>query len=168
MVAVPGSIPLHREHVDPRALVASALDVFAQQAEALGVELRIECEGELPSEIALDPEKIAWCVATLVGNSLRYVKRGTRTMPGGWILVRLSSEADGTALSIVVHDDGPGMPSGVAARLLERPPGALHASGLALVLIRDVVVAHGGELAIESSVDSVDHGTKIAMRLPVA
>jgi signal transduction histidine kinase len=118
--------------------------------------------------VELDPDKIAWCVATLVGNSLRYVKRGTRTMPGGWILVRLLSDPDSGALSITVQDDGPGVPAAVASRLLERKPGALHAAGLALVLIRDVVVAHGGELGIESSTDSVDHGTKIAMRLPGA
>jgi signal transduction histidine kinase len=166
MAEAPGSIPLHREHVDPLALVRSALEVFTQQAEALGVELRVESDGELLARVELDPEKIAWCVATLVGNSLRYVKRGTRTMPGGWILVRLAQEPGGKNLTIAVHDDGPGMPAGVASRLLERAPGALHASGLALVLIRDVVVAHGGELLMERSTDSVDHGTKITMRLP--
>src|ERR1700743_1587658 len=99
MTRVVDAIPIRRAKTDLRALLASALEVFAKTAEGLGIELAIEIPpaSELPEEIWIDPEKIAWAVATLVGNALRYVKPGTRRMPGGAIAVRLPLDAASAA-----------------------------------------------------------------------
>jgi len=160
------AIPLRREASNLQRLLASTLEVFEEQAKALDVDLRLEASAGVPAEIVLDPEKIAWVVATLVGNSLRYVRRGTRRMPGGAITVKLGYDEAADTVTIAVADDGPGIPKQRAASLFERAPGATHAAGLALMLIRDIVSAHGGTISVESSTDSVDHGTSITFRLP--
>ncbi len=160
------AIPLRRHATDVRRLLASSLEVLGRQAAALDIHFRIEAADDLPTDARIDPEKIAWAVTTLVGNSLRYARTGTRLMPGGSILVRLGFDAGKNELTVVVQDDGPGIPKEKCARLFERTEGAVHAAGLALLLIHDVIEAHGGNIDIESRTGGFDHGTTITLRLP--
>src|SRR5262245_33669899 len=116
------AIPLRRAETDLRALLASALEVLEQQAAGLDVALRLEVTSPLPAGMRLDPEKIAWAVTTLVGNALRYVRRGTRRMPGGSIEVELSFLAERGEVVIAVQDDGPGIPADKLPWLFRRGP----------------------------------------------
>jgi signal transduction histidine kinase len=71
---------------------------------------------------------------------------------------------------IEVIDDGPGMSAEVAKRAFEpfsrgdasrdRRTGGV---GLGMSIVRTIVEAHGGNVALESS---PGHGTRITMRLP--
>jgi signal transduction histidine kinase len=159
-------MPLRREPTDLRALLQSCLALFREQAEALDFDLHIDVADDVPSDVALDRDKIAWAVATLVGNSLRYIKYGTRLMPGGTVEVTVDYDSETCEIVIAVHDDGPGIPEKARSHLLERLPGALHARGLALVLIRDVLQAHGGRMEIASTTDRGDQGTTVTLRFP--
>jgi two-component system OmpR family sensor kinase len=156
------AIPLRRSVVDVGDLVASALDALRREAEKKDVSLSIESG---PCKASLDPEKIGWAVATLVGNAMRYVRCGTRLHPGGSIEVTIV-EKDGRAV-IAVRDDGPGIPKDKLGRLFERG-GARHAPGLGLSLVKDVVEAHDGTLRVDSTTGSDDHGTTVEIALPVA
>ncbi len=158
-------IPLRTEPTDLRALLAGALEALKHQAEGLEVALELESTDELPT-VELDAEKIGWAVATLVGNALRFVRHGTRRMPGGWIVVRLAREPD--AVTIAVEDDGPGIPPQKAPWLFRRQPGRTHAAGLALMLVHDVVVAHGGTVSVSSETEGPNRGTHITLRLPLS
>ncbi len=165
LIAVP-AVGLHRTATDVRALLRTSLAALERQARALDVELGVKVDADVPEELTLDPEKIAWAVSALVGNSMRYVRRGTRQMPGGSIGVKVS--VDGEALVVVVEDDGPGIPAEVQAMLFQRAPGAPHATGLALTVVRDIVTAHGGSLELASATDLIEHGTTVTVRVPIA
>ena len=156
-------IPLRKSPTDLKALLSSALDGLQHQCEHTQVELQVAGD-EIPN-VAIDPEKIAWAVATLVGNALRYVRHGSRNRPGGSIVVTLAKKP-GDQIEIAVSDDGPGIPTDKVPYLFERKPGTLHAAGLALMLVHDVVVAHGGSVDVKSTTEVPDHGTRIALRLP--
>ena len=52
-------------------------------------------------------------------------------------------------------------------RLFTRDQGALHTVGVALMLVHDVVTAHGGSVTVTSSTDAYDHGTTVTLRFPV-
>lgn len=158
-------IPLRPEPTDLRALLAGALEALKQQAASLEVALELESTDELP-KVGVDAEKIAWAVATLVGNALRFVRHGTRRMPGGSIVVRLAREPE--AVTVSVEDDGPGIPPQKAPWLFRRQPGRTHAAGLALMLVHDVVVAHGGSVSVASETEGPDRGTRITLRLPLS
>ena len=45
---------------------------------------------------------------------------------------------------------------------------ARQSSALALVMLQDVVTAHGGRLHIESTTDRRDHGTTVTLALPAS
>jgi signal transduction histidine kinase len=166
LVAVP-AIGLHRTETDVRALLRHAMAALERQARALDVGLSITAGEDVPAAFAVDPEKIAWAVSALVGNAMRYVRRGTRTMPGGSIAVTARRDAARDELVLVVEDDGPGIPERAIQRMFERAPGAPHAVGLALTVVRDIVGAHGGSMTIASSTAEPDHGTTVTVRLPL-
>ena len=165
LVAVP-AVGLHRGPTDVRALLRTSLAALERQARALDVELGVKVDEDVPAALTLDPEKIAWAISALVGNSMRYVRRGTRQMPGGSVAVKVGVEEG--ALVVVVEDDGPGIPAEVNARLFQRAPGAAHATGLALTVVRDVITAHGGSMTVETATDLIEHGTTVTVRVPVA
>jgi signal transduction histidine kinase len=125
----------------------------------------VVAKGTLP-KIDADYEKIAWAVATLVGNALRYVRHGTHNKPGGSILVEIEHVKD--EIAITVNDDGPGIPRDKLPWLFERKKGSTHAAGLALLLVHDVVLAHGGAMDVTSKQEGIDHGTHVTLRLPIA
>lgn len=160
------AIPLHCAPTDLRALFASTTEALSEQARELDVDFRIESAPDLPQTAVIDPEKIAWAVATLVGNAFRYVRRGTRRLPGGSIGVVLSFDASKREIVIAVEDDGPGIPADKVPWLFQRQAGTVHAAGLGLRLIHDIVVAHGGSASVESRDGGIEHGTKITLRIP--
>lgn len=162
-MTAPDAIPLHRTPTDLPALLEGTVETLRAQAAALDVSLAIEAAPDLP-RVSVDAEKIAWAVATLVGNALRYVRRGTRRLPGGGIRVQIGVDAD--AIGIAVDDDGPGIPPEKAANLFRRGAGVTHGTGLALMLIRDVLEAHGGTVDVKTRTDPFDSGTTVTLRIP--
>ncbi len=157
------AIAIQRQPTDLFALLTGTIETLQQQAIALDIELTVEAAPNL-RHVRVDPEKVAWVVATLVGNAFRYVRRGSRYKPGGSISVRL--RADDDALLIVVEDDGPGIAPDKLAHLFQKGAGVTHGTGLALMLIRDVIAAHGGTVEVKSRCNDVECGTSVTLRLP--
>ena len=81
------AVPVRRLAIDLRALLESTIKVMEQQARAIEVALTVDVGPDVPQTLRLDPEKIAWTLTALIGNALRFVRRGTRLMPGGTIQV---------------------------------------------------------------------------------
>jgi signal transduction histidine kinase len=160
------AVPLRRVPTDLRALLELTLEVMDQQARQLEVSLTLDVDSNMPQVLLLDPGKIAWTITTLVGNALRFVRRGTRTRPGGSIDVRARYDAAALHVILDVQDDGKGIPADKLAHMLEPAPGQLYASGLGLSLVRDVVAAHGGTVHLESSTEADRSGTRVRLTLP--
>ena len=161
------SIPVRFEPTDVASLLRSSLMPLIRQAHDDQIELRVETLGDVPNLI-VDPEKLAWGIATLVGNALRYVRRGNALGAGGSVLVQIDDVEGGPEVAIAVQDDGPGIPKEKLPYLFERRVGAPCAEGLALSLVRDVVSAHGGRIEVESRSGAEEHGTSITVFLPRA
>ncbi|MDB5215044.1 MAG: Sensory box histidine kinase [Myxococcaceae bacterium] len=157
------SIRVRFEDTDVAALLRSSLTPLIEQAKDQHIELRVETLGDVP-RLAVDNEKLAWAVSALVGNALRFVRRGSAERAGGSVLVHIVPEAKEVAIAI--QDDGPGIPKEKLPYLFERRSGAHHAEGLALSLVRDVVAAHGGRIEVESRTGPEEHGTSISIRIP--
>ncbi len=141
--------PVDLARVDLGALVARSVGPLRDQAHERAVALFLD----LPAGIAaqVDPVKMGWVVASLLGNALRYSPREST------IFVRLSRAGGRAALQ--VEDQGPGMTGEVAGRIFER------GGGLGLFLVREIVEAHGGTIVVASEVGM---GASFTIELPAA
>jgi two-component system, OmpR family, sensor kinase len=116
----------------------------------------------------------------LLENALRHTPAGTeirvstRMVEGPGSGTNMSAGTPGTSLEssqaeLVVEDDGPGVPPGLAPTLFERfvrGAGDRGGSfGLGLAIVRAVAESHGGSVRLE---DRVPHGARFIVDLPAA
>jgi signal transduction histidine kinase len=165
MSSGPKSILVNFEESDIAALLRSSLEPLIEQAKEQLIELRVVTLGDVPP-LSVDNEKLAWGVVTLVGNALRYVRRGSNVRAGGSVLIHIEHDEAAREIAIAVQDDGPGIPKDKLPYLFERRNGSPHVEGLALSLVRDIVAAHGGRIEVESRTGAEEHGTSITIRIP--
>ncbi|HVJ94678.1 MAG TPA: HAMP domain-containing sensor histidine kinase [Labilithrix sp.] len=164
---VDSSVPIHLELTDVPELLSASLTPLVEHAKRSGVDLHIAKLGDVP-RLRVDREKLAWSVTALAGNAIRYAGHCERAGDvGGSVLVHVTREKDADTVAISVQDDGPGIPEEKIPFLFERRRGAVHADGLALSLVRQIVEAHGGTIEVETRRDPDDHGTSITIALPI-
>jgi len=163
-VTVVDAVPIRRAPTDLRALLTSSLAVMAAQARVADVTLDVSIDDRVPPFIRIDGDKIAWAVSALVGNALRYVRHGTQSMPGGSITVRVGYQAIRPSVVIEVQDDGPGIPPEKLRVLFENGPGHERAA-LGLLIVRDFVIAHAGQLDVRAG--AAESGTIVRITLPI-
>jgi signal transduction histidine kinase len=161
------AIPIRRAPTDMRALLPTALRALRRQSEQYDVALKIEVSDRLPGLVSLDADKIAWTVTVLVGNALRFVRHGSQTMPGGSIAVRVRYDVAQREMTIEVEDDGPGIAKEVQPLLFTDRPNRAPV-GLGLRMVREVVMAHGGRMDVESDPSALGPGTAVRLTLPVS
>lgn len=130
------------------------------QARSADVELRLRLAPNLPTVAVVDPEKIAWAVATLVGGALRHVRPAER---GARVLVDVAWDGSVDEIVVGVEDNGPGIPPARAKWLFDRDPATGRSAGLALLMVKDVAIAHRGSVGVDSS---LERGTKFTLRFP--
>jgi signal transduction histidine kinase len=145
----------------PAELLRAVAETVAPRAESKHINLTLELAPDLPA-VAADAERLSGALNNLLDNALTY------TAPGGRIT--LSAVVDGPdRVCLGVADTGVGIPPEHLPHVFERffriPEHSLESStGLGLSIVREVVTAHGGEIACEST---LGHGTTFHIRLPI-
>lgn len=110
-----------------------------------------------------DLRRLRQVLANLIENAVKY------SPGGGEIVVGVGREED--EASIVVRDQGVGIPAEALPRLFDRfyrvgaTVGQAQGLGLGLYITHQLVRAHGGRITVESE---VGHGSTFTVRLPVA
>jgi heavy metal sensor kinase len=151
-----------RQRIELEPLVVDALDAGTQLAHGRGVS--IASRGLTPVAVVGDAAALRRALLNLIDNAVKY------TPTGGRVEVSLLREAHTAA--IVVRDTGPGIAPGEAERIFQpfvrldaARQGVESGAGLGLAIARSVVVAHGGQLALESAPGA---GSIFTIRLPLA
>ncbi|MGZ3693619.1 MAG: sensor histidine kinase, partial [Bdellovibrionota bacterium] len=160
------SLSIQRVKCDLVRVVKDALAPMQHQASERDVSLKFEGEGIENLSAKIDPVKIAWVISALVGNSLRFVKSGSRHLPGGSVVVKAIYNSAGRLLEFRIEDDGPGIPPEVVDEILKQSAGSPPYRGVALRLARDIVHAHGGIFLVHSVKEGIERGTTINFSLP--
>lgn len=160
------ALPVHRVPTDLRRLLASAIQVMQAQARGVDVAVTLHVAEDVPRQVPLDPEKVAWMITALVGNALRFVAHGTRLRPGGTIEVQAAFDPEEGRVIVDVRDSGRGIPPERLSQLLERTPDRPHSSALALHIVQEFVAAHGGALHVESRTETGRSGTTVRLTFP--
>lgn len=154
-----------RERVDVGRLADEFASEWRSKAAERGALLRVRTEGA-PGQVLGDVNQLRRVLVNLVENALDAV---SAPRPGGEPRVRSGTVTLGVrrmrrAVRLVVQDDGDGLPASVRERVFE-PFTTTKAggTGLGLYLVREMVLAHGGTIALSST---PGRGTRVAIRLP--
>jgi signal transduction histidine kinase len=155
-----GMMTLHRQRVSVAELLGQVLELYSLVAE----EKRIAIETALaaPCEADLDPNRMRQAFANLIDNALKY------TPEGGRVFVGCGSTGEG--VSVTVRDSGMGISPGEQPRIWERlyrgdRSRSERGLGLGLSLVKAVIEAHGGHVAVSSEVGA---GAEFTVTLPTA
>jgi signal transduction histidine kinase len=158
------AVPLRRTATPLNELLTRTTETLMEQARATFVNLKVETDDGMPDMLHVDGEKISWGVAALVGSALRHV--GGHESREKLVSVRAHYDDHTRCVVISVSDNGPGIPASKLPSLVQRDPDTQRTTGLALLLLHDVVAAHGGRMEIESSTEAKKHGTRVTLHLP--
>jgi signal transduction histidine kinase len=144
-----------REPCDLREIVVEA----AGELGPVSVEHEIVLDVH-PAIVEAARDELHRLVINLLENALRHTPPGTR--------ISVTTAAVGGEASLVVEDDGPGVPPELAATLFERfvrGAGDRGGSfGLGLAIVRAVAESHGGTVTLETAKEGV--GARFVVRLP--
>lgn len=151
---------LHKEKVDLSSLLASCVSTLRFKASEKRQLVRFETE---PITLYIDRQKIWRVIINLLDNAIKF------SAPESDILLR-SFRENGLAV-ITVTDKGIGIPKHLEAQLFtlenqgKRSGTAGESSfGLGLVIIRQIVQSHGGNITVDSVEDV---GTTFRIELPI-
>jgi signal transduction histidine kinase len=155
-----GAMQLQREPVRLAEIVARAVDLYRDVADAKGVTLAADAPADVT--VAADRTRLEQVAANLIDNAVKY------TPAGGHVDVQVRRE-DGTAV-LRVHDTGPGIPPDELPRIFDRlfrgdTSRAERGLGLGLSLVKAVVEAHGGTVDV---VSEPGRGSAFTVRLPLS
>jgi signal transduction histidine kinase len=140
--------------------LAQRVQQHDEAAADLGVTLSVDLQPDLDdatrATALFDPGQMERVVDNLVLNALAH------TTAGGHIEV--GAARDGALLRLWVADDGSGVPPALRATLFDPlVTGRDGGTGLGLAVVREVVQAHGGRVALNTQHTA---GTRIELELP--
>jgi signal transduction histidine kinase len=117
-----------------------------------------------PTQVDVDLERVELAVDALIDNAVKHTDPGDR--------IELSATRDPTTASIVVSDQGAGIPPDYQAHLFDRfsridssrnrEAGGV---GLGLAIVKAISAAHGGSVSVQSEVGK---GSSFILTLPVS
>jgi len=148
---------------DVADLERSTLESYRYEIEQSGFEFEQKIDSDLPP-VQVDREAIARSLLNLVNNAVKY------SATEKYLGVRLYRTNGNVKLEVADH--GIGIPANEQSKIFEKfyricDP-LVHntkGSGLGLSLVRHIVQAHGGEIAVESTPGK---GSKFIISLPVS
>lgn len=153
-----GVVQLKREPVSVRGLLAEAVELYEDVADAKRVTVTLE-PGE-DNTISAARDRIRQVFANLLDNAIKY------TPDGG--TVRISASRSETDVVVTVTDSGAGISPEHLPRIWDRlyradPSRSERGLGLGLSLVKAYVEAHGGAVAADSA---PGRGSTFTVRLP--
>jgi signal transduction histidine kinase len=128
------------------SVISDVVELYDATAEAEGITLVSEIESD-PVTLG-DRNLLASALVNLIDNALKYAGSGAT------VRVRAALEPD--TVSIVVQDDGPGIPSDERSRVVDRfyrldRSRSLPGNGLGLSIVTAIASLHWGRLYLEDA-----------------
>ena len=149
---------LRREPVDLGTEVRTVVVGFRDRFAEGGIELRSEIEDV---DVQGDAVRLRQIVSNLLSNALKF------TPSGGRVTVSVAGREDTAVLDVT--DTGPGIPSDEIDRVFDRfyrgRTVRAGGSGIGLAVVRDLAIAHGGGVSVESE---PGRGSRFLVVLPRA
>lgn len=149
--------------IDPRAMdLADVCDEVIAEVETAHPDRTVLFDAAGDTRGVWDRDRLAQVVSNLIRNAIQHGK------PDGPIHVQLGSGGD--AITLRVHNEGPAIPQDLLPSLFDpfrrqrtHTAASDEGLGLGLYICREMIRAHGGQIAVQSSEGA---GTTFTVRLP--
>ena len=155
------TLELRSEEVDLNDLLATQVTLYSAQSD--GHVLHFQPPGE-PLVVHGDRDRLAQVIGNLLSNAIKYSPEGGT--------VALTTTQIGDEAWVWVRDEGLGIPTGhqekIFTKFFRGDVGrelGIAGTGLGLVLARQIVEAHGGQIGFESE---AGRGSTFWLHLPAA
>jgi two-component system sensor histidine kinase VicK len=155
------TLELRVEDVDLDDLLAAQVTLYSAQSEEHTLHFRAAGERLV---IRGDRDRLAQVIGNLLSNAIKYSPDGGEVEVGAGLI--------GEDVSVWVRDDGIGIPADHQDRIFTKffrgdvgRERGIAGTGLGLVLARQIIEAHGGEVGFESGEGA---GSTFWFRLPAA
>jgi len=167
-----GKLELEVVDFDPRQIAEDVVDLFAESAQAKGLELLCAVAPDMPGALRGDPGRLRQALTNLVGNAIKFTHRGevVVTLAGAAAADRGGKDGE-WVLRGEVRDSGIGMTPDVLDRLFQPFSQAdtstvrrFGGTGLGLAIVKRLVELMGGTIAVESE---IERGSVFSFTVPL-
>jgi signal transduction histidine kinase len=154
-----GTLKLRLESLDMADIVRDVVDLYQPVADEKNIQVGVH--GAARAEFQGDRVRWRQTLANMLDNALKY------TPSGGRVDIELKTE--GAFVSVIMRDTGIGIGANDLSKIWDRlyrgdqsrsQPGL----GLGLSLVKAIVLAHHGDVEVESA---LGHGSVFTLRIPV-
>jgi two-component system phosphate regulon sensor histidine kinase PhoR len=155
-----GAIKIEKKRVNLRPLIEDIFEQLEGKAKKRGTSLILNCSDEA-IEVKADALRIQQVLVNLVENGIKYGHQDGK--------VTVLIEDKKKTYSIIIKDNGPGIPEEHLPRIFERfyridksRTKLSGGTGLGLSIVKHIVQAHGSKIQVESKLDK---GTSFSFKL---
>ncbi len=149
-------------HLEPVEIDPWLTDLIVDEDIPHAVSVVVDCQSG--ATLLIDRERLRRAVLNLLENAWQALTESEHDRMQA--TVAISARVIDTRLAISVADNGPGIPQDIRERIFD-PLFSTKSFGvgLGLPLVRQVVEQHGGEIAVDTT---LDEGTTITLSLPLS
>ncbi|MGI0020304.1 MAG: sensor histidine kinase [Nitrososphaera sp.] len=147
------SLRIDKKRFNLKDLIADVIDDYGKQVSSDSREIEYEVQD---MEVEADATRITQVLSNLLGNSLKFTKKGRIT---------ITARKDGSQVVVAVRDTGTGIDPDIIPRLFTKfSTKSDSGTGLGLFISKSIVEAHGGRIWAENNPDG--KGATFAFSLP--
>lgn len=161
-----GKLSVERIPCSPRKVLEEIEHLMRIRADAKGIRLSVDIEGEVPEAVVSDPTRLRQIIVNLLGNAIKFTEQGSVTVVAGF------SPSPRSVMEVNVIDTGIGMSMEEQRRIFAPFAQAdtstsrrFGGSGLGLIISRRLASLMGGDVSLVRSGPGV--GTHFRLQLPV-
>ncbi|MDQ7073766.1 MAG: ATP-binding protein [Gammaproteobacteria bacterium] len=147
-----GQLELEQIAFDPKHVLNKMEHHFARQAQQKGVQLKCECQENMPKGLLGDPSRLQQMLTNLVSNAIKFTSQGEVVLHlRGW------GEPEAFAIEFGVQDSGIGLSAAEQSKLFQPFTQAdssttrrFGGTGLGLSIVKHLCHLMGGEVGVKS------------------
>jgi two-component system, NtrC family, sensor histidine kinase KinB len=141
-----GAALIEKKALSAQQLIEGVASREKELVHSRGLELKVETEQHLP-RIDVSLPRINQVFANFISNAVKHSPRGS--------VITLSARREGgKSVRFAVRDEGPGIAKELQRRIFDKffrvPESGDEGAGLGLSIAREIVLAHGGSIGVES------------------
>ncbi|MDY1035187.1 ATP-binding protein [Stenotrophomonas sp. CFBP8980] len=166
-----GKLTLEKLPTDVRELLQQAVDLIRPRADEKGLMINYGLEYQVNGLVMIDPTRLRQIVNNLLGNAVKFTKRGCINLDAR---LEPSSPSDPRSATLLIRitDTGVGIPFDQQHHLFQAYSQAdgsttreFGGTGLGLTICRELVTMMGGSITLDSIPET---GTTVVLAIPVS